>query len=118
MKFFAFFLVALIQAVHGFAPLVHPTRTAVATPLFASVEGDEDNATSPMRKRDKVKKVIKNVFGANKETSQAEPTKVIQETMPKRKMMKLSNGKYEKIECLEEKAFTILKDLNMIEETN
>ena len=36
-----------------------------------------------------------------------------------RKYQKAKNGKkYEKIECLEEKAYQILKDLDMIEGTN
>jgi hypothetical protein len=78
-----------------------------------------------IRKRDQIKSVVKNAFGLKKEehTSgevSAQPDGVqVQQTEPKRRMMKLVDGKkYEKIECLEEKAYQILKDLNMIEEHN
>ena len=82
-----------------------------------------------------MKKAIKNVFGLNKEESEGEPElpapvveaatpaptpEVVTESAPTRKkMVKAKSGsKYAKIDCLEEKAYQILKDLDMIEELN
>lgn len=66
---------------------------------------------------------FKNVFGLKKE---AEPQETVPEFPPeeessptRRKMQKAKNGKkYANIDCLEEKAYQILKDLDMIEEYN
>ena len=65
------------------------------------------------------------MFGLNEEEPE-ESNEVIPEfsdeeesAPPRRKMQKAKNGKkYAKIECLEEKAYQILKDLDMIEEYN
>ena len=73
------------------------------------------------RKRDKVKKAVKNALGLNKEEkieSQEEPV-VAEEPPARRKYVKAQNGrKYKNIDCMEEKAYQILKDLDMIEEYN
>lgn len=78
-----------------------------------------------LRKRDRVKKVVKNVLGMNKETaeimdtSEGEEPPAQQNAPVRRKMLKAKSGeKYAKIDCIEEKAYQILKDLDMIEEYN
>ena len=71
---------------------------------------------APIRKRDRVKNAVKNLFRSDK-NGEAEPDQQAAPTRPK--MRKAQCGKkYAKIECMEEKAYQILKDLDMIEQYN
>ena len=75
-----------------------------------------------MRKRDKVKNALKSVLRKDKAAAATSPkaqVTVQQDPTVGRKMQKAKDGKkYENIDCIEEKAYQILKDLNMIEEHN
>ena len=74
-----------------------------------------DFNSAKLRKRDIVKNVVKNALGKNKDTSSDDADEVSTVPSTGRKMKKIKDGKkYEKIECLEEKAYQILKDLDML----
>lgn len=80
-----------------------------------------------LRKRDRLKKVVKKVKGkvkgavkssANTDEEAIEITTTQSTSSPKGRRKKLNGKKYEKIDDLEEKAFQILLDLDMIQEHN
>ena len=73
-----------------------------------------------LRKRDRLMKVVEKVKGKvfngnNEEDDDAEVAETTQQPTKGRRK-KLNGKKYENIECLEEKAYQILLDLDMIQE--